>query len=188
MLLFLRQLVMRTSVQHLPKLATCVLASMSQAQTPYVTQSKGYVPALVVVDQRDPSYTVFMPLAKDTPAEKLQKIKQKVASDDRTALVSWENFVKNATDYGKQTIKVNDYPNIDTVDGLTCLLGKKVAKNGMWGLTWNGGIALMYRDYERARKSYKKYLLDPSSHQAETDPRADPIYPNHHLTFAGCKR
>lgn len=144
--------------------------------------------AYVVVDQREKGFVVFTSLAASMTPKKLSEIRQKVAEADDVSLVRWADFEKNVTQYAKATMLVNDYPQINISDGLLCLLGTKRAMGAPWGLSWNGGIALTYRDYQHVRRSYQRYLKNPATHQAETDPRADPIYPNHHLTFAGCQR
>lgn len=145
-------------------------------------------PAFIIVEQKEPSFTVFIALSKDTKPEQLAEIKEKVSAAKDTVLLPWDTFLQQINSYISHVMKVDDYPNINITDGLVCLLGSNGAPGAPWGLTWNGGIALTYRDYESVRKSYAKYLKDPASHEANTKPNTDSIFPNHHLTFAGCKQ
>lgn len=175
-------------------LSTALLTQTAQAENPAKNSSSvnsssiHSSSAYVIVDQSEKGFVVFTGLAHNTPPAKLANFRKKVNARDGVSMVTWSEFVKNLDGYAKATILVDDYPQVDAVDGMLCLMSKKITLGAPWGLTWNGGIAFTYRDYQHTRRNYKKYLKNPAAYQATTDPRRDPIYPNHHLRFAGCQR
>lgn len=139
----------------------------------------------VVVEQIEPSFIVFTGIPKDIDKEKFEKIKDAVAKDDHAQMFEWQEFTKRVQAYADSIIVINDYPDISTTEGLLCLLKK--APGAPWGLTWNGGIALTYNDYQHARRTYASYKENPKAHKP-LHPRGDPVNPRGHLPFFGCMR
>jgi hypothetical protein len=75
----------------------------------------------------------------------------------------------------------DDYPESKVVEGIIELLRRYASTP--FGLTWNGGVALTFNDYEHAKRIHKKYLSDPEEYAATRleDPRRDPIHPKAHF-------
>lgn len=141
----------------------------------------------VVVDRSEPAFIVFTGLPKSLSKEQLQDIKQKVSSREQTLrILTWEQFLESVDRYARSVMLRNDYPNIRVVDGLVCLVASKQGAGAPWGLTWNGGIALTFNDYQHARRTYEAYKGNPTAYRPIQDPRRDPVNPGGHLPFAGC--
>jgi len=87
----------------------------------------------------------------------------------------------NVDKYVRGRIAKDDYPGSGVVSGIVALLDKY--PGGPIGLTWNGGVAITYNDYQHAKKTYQKYLADPSEYERTRthDPRLDPVNPRGHL-------
>lgn len=169
-------------------ISACASSPKSASESVSKSASAAASAYFVVVDQSEKGFVVFTSISSSTNPKKLAKIRKKVDADDSMTMHTWSAFVNNLPGYAKETMLVDDYPQVDVVAGLPCLLSKKYSVGAPWGLSWNGGIALTYRDYQRVRRSYKKYLKDPQSHKAKKDVRADPIYPNHHFKLVGCQQ
>lgn len=144
------------------------------------------VSQFVVVDQQEPAFIVFTGIPKGLGDEKLEKIKQQVASRDTLTMLTWEQFLQQVHGYAKSVMLRNDYSGVNVVDGIVCLVGSKRGSGAPWGLTWNGGIALTFNDYQYARRTYASYKADPANYKPMRDPRRDPVAPGGHLSFAGC--
>ena len=140
----------------------------------------------VIVDQSEPAFTVFRGIPNNFDKNKFEKIKQIVSSRETLIMLTWEKFLKSVTKYARSVILRNDYPNIRIVDGLVCLVASKQGTGAPWGITWNGGIALTFNDYQHARRTYKSYKANPATYKPIRDPRRDPVNPNGHLPFGGC--
>lgn len=140
----------------------------------------------VVVDQGETAFTVFTGIPKNIDKDKIEKIKQKVSSRETLIILTWEQFLESVNEYARSVILRNDYPTIKIVDGLVCLVASKQGTGAPWGLTWNGGIALTFNDYQHARRTYKSYKANPTSYKPIRDPRRDPVNPGGHLPFGGC--
>ena len=140
----------------------------------------------VVIDQSEPAFIVFTGIPKDTNKEKLNKIKQLVSSQGKLTMLTWEQFLESVNGYARSVILRNDYPNTRAVNGIVCLVASKQGTGAPWGLTWNGGIALTFNDYQHARRSYESYKSNPAAYKPIQDPRRDPVYPGGHMAFGGC--
>lgn len=142
----------------------------------------------VVVDQSEKAFTVFTGIPTRINKKQFESIKLKVSSRKTLTMLTWQRFLENVDRYAKSVMLRNDYPNSRVVDGIVCLVGSKKGSGAPWGLTWNGGIALTYNDYQHARKTYKSYMADPGSYKPIRDPRKDPVNPSGHLPFGGCAK
>ena len=140
----------------------------------------------VVIDQSEPAFIVFTGIPKDLDKEKLEATRKEVSGQEKLAMLTWQQFLTDVDKYARSVILKNDYPNIRVVDGLVCLVGSRQGSGAPWGLTWNGGIALTYNDYQHARQSFKAYKANPAAYKPISDPRRDPVHPMGHLPFAGC--
>ena len=140
----------------------------------------------VVVDQGEMAFTVFRGISKNMGKDKFESIKQIVSSQETLIMLTWKQFLKSVNKYARSVILINDYPNIRIVDGLVCLVASKKGTGAPWGLTWNGGIALTFNDYQHARRTYDSYKANPASYKPLRDLRRDPVNPGGHLPFGGC--
>ncbi|MDH5369177.1 MAG: hypothetical protein OEW99_04085 [Gammaproteobacteria bacterium] len=140
----------------------------------------------VAIDQKEPAFTVFTGIPKNIGSDEFKKIKQKVSSRETLIMLTWDKFLDSVDKYAQSVILINDYPDIRIVDGLVCLVASKQGTGAPWGLTWNGGIALTYNDYQHARRTYESYKANPASYIPLNDPGRDPVNPAGHLPFGGC--
>lgn len=140
----------------------------------------------VVVDRSEPAFIVFTGIPKGIDKQKLEKIRQHVAGRKTATMLTWQQFLQHVDEYARSVVLRNDYPRVRIVDGIVCLVASRKGAGAPWGLTWNGGIALTFNDYQHARRTYKAYKKDPSSYEPIRDPRRDPVNPGGHLPFFGC--
>lgn len=165
-----------------PATTACRAPSTPPRQPPAPAQLEAHC-ARVVVDESEPPFIVFTGIPDDTDETKLDEIRDAAASRDRVTLLSWDEFVEGLTGYASTVMLRNDYPDINTTDGLACLVARM--PGSPWGLTWNGGIALTFSDYQHARSSYSGYVAAPDTYRPR-DARADPVNPLGVLPAAGC--
>ncbi len=140
----------------------------------------------VVVDQSEPAFIVFTGIPEDIDKEQFEKIRLKVSSRETLTMLTWQQFLESVNKYTQSVILQKDYPNIRIVDGIVCLVASKQGSGAPWGLTWNGGIALTFNDYQHARRTYESYKANPAAYRPIQDPRRDPVNPGGHLPFGGC--
>ena len=174
--------------EELSKPLEKVLGNIEQLFPGLLAQGRDIEPNVrfVVVDQREPAFVVFTGIAKETNEEELEEIRSKIANLERVTMVTWDSFMATIDKYAQSVMLRNDYPDIHIMDGLVCLVASKQGSGAPWGLTWNGGIALTFNDYEHARRTFKSYKADPDSYKSASDPRRDPIHPAGKLAFGGC--
>jgi hypothetical protein len=141
----------------------------------------------VVVDQLEPAFIVFTGIPKTIDKEQLERIKAQVAGRDTLIMLTWEQFIAKVDDYAQSVMLRDDYPDVDVVDGIVCLVASENGTGAPWGLTWNGGIALTFNDYQHVRRTYKLYKADPASYKPIRDSRRDPVNPEGFLMFGGCR-
>lgn len=141
----------------------------------------------VVIDQSEPAFIVFTGIPKGLDKEKIESLRQEVSRHEKLTMLTWQQFLTSVDKYARSVIIKKDYPSIRVVDGIVCLVGSKQGTGAPWGLTWNGGIALTFNDYQHARQTFKAYKANPSAYKPIGDPRRDPIHPSGHLPFAGCE-
>lgn len=140
----------------------------------------------VVIDQSEPAFIVFTSIPKNIDKKRFNEIRSKVSKRKELTMLTWQQFVVSVDKYARSVVIRNDYPNINTVDGIVCLVASKRGSGAPWGLTWNSGIALTFMDYQHTRKTYKQYKANPASYRSIQDPRRDPVHPRGHLPFGGC--
>ena len=77
--------------------------------------------------------------------------------------------------------KRNDYPGIELTQGVLDLL--QAYPSTPIGVTWNGGLAFTYNDYQHAKRMLEKFQQDPAAYEAERpkDRQRDPVHPLNHL-------
>ena len=131
-------------------------------------------PDYVAIDSTDPSCTVFFALKSSQIKTSLEDFKIKIKMN----VVTLEELKEKSGIFMKSRVLRNDYPNQDAIGGLLKLIQAGFATEGL-GLTWNGGIALTFNDFQFARKSYEKFRKD--KFWKGPNPRMDPVNPAHHL-------
>jgi len=132
----------------------------------------------VLVDGTEQAYTVYAGI----PDDKVAQVQAKLADAPRdVALLEWEKFVDAANRYVEARVLKNEYPQSRTVEGVVALLRKYPGTP--IGLSWNGGIAITYNDYQYAKRTYAQYKSDPAAYERNRvdDPRRDPLRPEGHL-------
>ncbi len=132
----------------------------------------------VVVDGTEKAYTVYALI----PKNRLDEIRAKLSNVPQgIVLLSWETFMQNSDKYIKAQIAKNEYPESRAIAGVVKLVRK--FPGTPIGLTWNGGIAITYNDYQHAKSIYEQYKADPAMYERNRnrDPRNDPINPKGHL-------
>jgi hypothetical protein len=118
----------------------------------------------VIVEQNESAFTVFTGIPEDTGEEVLEDLRTRAAEHEKASLLGWEVFMSSIDELARSTMLRDDYPDTDSVAGLVCLLATQ--PGAPWGLTWNGGIALTYNDYQHARKTYETYTNDPEAYES----------------------
>ena len=153
---------------------------LSCATTPSQVQDKSR-PEYVIIDKQEPAYTVFAGIPEGFPKGEFEKIKSQAAEIKGVEIVSWEKFTSDTDNYVKAHIKKNDYEGIQVARGMVKLIEKYCRTP--FGLTWNGGVAITYNDYQHAKKTYQRYLTNPGEYERtrNRDPRLDPVNPNNHF-------
>lgn len=148
----------------LPMLGIVLLASLPAWATDH---------ALVVVDTSERAYTVFMAIS----AEDLDKARSRIAGKPGVAIITRSKLEKKKEHYIGSRILRDEYAGSDAVDGILDLLAKY--RDAPFGLTWNGGLAFTFNDYQHAKKLYEAYLKDPVEYERAGTPH--PINPKGHL-------
>ena len=133
----------------------------------------------VIIDHKEKAYTVYMGIPENLPPEDFEKIKSDVSKEEGVDMVSWYEFKQNPDKYIKSKIIIYDYQDSQIVKGIVKIIEK--SPGIPIGLTWNGGIAITYNDYQYAKNRYQQYLVNPAKYKPERDPRADPISPKRHF-------
>jgi hypothetical protein len=133
--------------------------------------------ALVVVDTSEKAYTVFMAIS----AKDLDRVRSQTAGKQGVAIIARSKLEQEKQGYITSRILRDEYPGSGAADGILALLAKYPGTP--FGLTWNGGLALTYNDYQHAKKLYEAYLKDPAEYKrtGTPHPRVDPINPKGHL-------
>lgn len=140
----------------------------------------------VVIDQGEPAFILFASIPKGIDKEQFEKLKMDVSNRETLTMLTWQQFLESVNEYARSVIIRNDYPNIRIVDGIVCLIASKKGTGAPWGLTWNGGIALTFGDYQHAKRTYESYKADPAVYKPIRGPRRDPVNPGGFLPLFGC--
>ncbi len=146
----------------------------NQAIFPPTTTS---MTSFVLINKSKQAYTVFTAI----PGEKEREVRSKISKRKSVFLVEWAEFSHEKDVYLSSNILKNEYQDSHAIDGILQLLER--APGVPFGLTWNGGIAYTYNDYQHAQKTYKRYRSNPADYERtrNRDPRADPVNPAWHL-------
>jgi hypothetical protein len=157
-----------------PKPATTPEPAKKTAPAPVAAGS-------VVIDRSEVAYTVFTRLPEEASAADIEKIQAWLAKHPDSEAVEWASFKEHAQDYVGPRILKNDYADCDVPRRLAQMLGRRSAAGAPLGVTWNGGVALTYNDYERAKALHAAWLADPKSETRPADRGDDRLHPDNHL-------
>jgi hypothetical protein len=133
----------------------------------------------VLIDGRESAYTLFIRV----PKASLEKI-QASMGQEKIDTETWAEFQTGLAKYVRRCIIKNEYPEYSAIAIQKGLLAFLNAFPGApIGLTWNGGIAMTYGDYQYAQKSIKKYLDNKDQYESarHSDPKTDPLNPGAHF-------
>lgn len=128
----------------------------------------------VVVEAKDPAFTVFTPAPPNMSETLLRRIVAESAEPGKARVIQWDELQSAAQDEAGRVIQRPDYPATRYGAAIACLMRKAP---GPWGITWNGGIALTANDYDHARRSFESRA--PAGADA-------PAAPASHLVPLGC--
>jgi hypothetical protein len=168
-----------------PLVATLVLALLDgrfEAGVPPGQRSGDPVdPMLVIVDRSEAAYTVYVAVEEGKPAEELAQLRSRVAQSKDAELVRWADFRAERRKHIDSRIVVDDYPGSNVGKGILELLRRYASTP--FGLTWNGGIAVTFNDYQHAKRGYEAHLSDPREpgDGRADDPSRDPNNPRAHF-------
>ncbi len=122
----------------------------------------------VVVEAKDPAFTVFTPAPPNMSETLLRRIVAESAEPGKARVILWDELQSVAQDEAGRVIQRADYPATSYGAAIACLMRKSP---GPWGITWNGGIALTRNDYDHARRTFESRpaagadaLTAPASH------------------------
>jgi len=134
----------------------------------------------IFVDARDPAYVVVQGVYDNTPQSAWKEM-EGYAQLPNVKLVSWVNFRKKALAILAPYVRRDDYPNTQVIQGVLALLLKYPGRP--FGVTWNGGIASTFFDYQTAAETWQSYQKDPKAY-VKALPRKiadDPLHPANQL-------
>ena len=136
----------------------------------------------ITLDGTEPAYTVVMGVPVDATADQWAKVRRMTASN-KVELMEWKAFFPEAEKRLAERIVKDEY-------GMKARLGDFLYAvqnypGAPFGLTWNGGMAFTYNDYQHTKKLYAAYKADPGDWRARggLSQRGDPVHPDNHLPF-----
>lgn len=136
-------------------------------------------PVNVFVDGRDPAFLVIQGVAVNTDTRARQEM-MGYAALENVSMVDWNTFRQNAKAIVAPHIIKNEYPQSSTVLGVIALV--KAYPGQAFAITWNGGLAVSFQDYQYAVRTYKSFLADAGAYEERrANLQADPVNPEHHL-------
>ncbi len=137
--------------------------------------------SFVLVAKQEAAYTVYVGIPKDIAQEDLAEIRVKASAEEGMDIISWQDFKQDIDQHVTARIVKDEYEDSQVVKGITELIQKH--PGGPFGLTWNGGVAITFNDYQHTEKIYQQYQDNPDEYEQnrKQDPRGDPIHPQNHF-------
>lgn len=134
-------------------------------------------PRLVVVDASQPAYTVFTAVPRELSRTEQQELQAQTEFHKGVELMPWPSFLGRRHEIFDTVIAQDDYPGSQVRVGILELLERYPGVP--FGLTWNGGVAFTFQDYQYARKTHELFVADPSAlgRSAGYMPEQDPLAP-----------
>lgn len=132
----------------------------------------------VLIEKQEPAYIVYIGISESIEEESLDEIKAIASEEESVQLISWEEF--EGIDLASEII-LNEYENLEVGKGIVGLI--QLYPMTPFGLTWNGGIAFPFNDYQFAEDIYQQYQANSDTYLQtnERDLKEDPINPQNHL-------
>jgi hypothetical protein len=122
----------------------------AEPQAPGGTTAPRSASRYVVIDAQESAYTVYSAF----PAENLPQVRQQNAGQAGTEIVDWDTFREDAESRIKSRIERYDgAPASQFVPQIIELID---STGGPIGVTWNGGVAITYGDYQAAKRAYER--------------------------------
>lgn len=134
----------------------------------------------VFIDARDPAFVVVQGVALDAPEAAKSEMRSYTALDGVT-MMAWDTFRQNAQVLLTPYVVKDEYPGSRTVLGLVALVQTHPGKS--FALTWNGGLAATFQDFQYAVTTYEAFTADPGAYESKrsADLAADPLNPDSQL-------
>lgn len=138
-------------------------------------------PVQVFIDGRDPAFLVVQGVAADTN-DLARREMAGYATLEGVSLVPWDAFRQNAQALVGPHVVKDEYPGSSMILSLIALV--KAYPGKPFAITWNGGLAVSFQDYQHAVTTFEAYGEDPEAYESSRadDPGADPLNPENHLT------
>lgn len=138
-------------------------------------------PVEVFIDGRDPAFLVVQGVAADASDQALREMAG-YATLEGVSLVAWNLFRQNAQTLIEPHIVKDEYPGVSTILGLVALV--KTYPGRPFAITWNGGLAVSFQDYQHAVETRRAYLDNAQNYEQrrENALQDDPLDPQKHLT------
>lgn len=136
--------------------------------------------AEVFIDGRDPAFVVVQGVAADAPPLARQEMAS-YATLDNVSLVPWDAFRQEAEVLLKPHILKDEYPGAALALNIVALV--KAYPGRPFAVTWNGGLAASFQDYQHAVSTYRAFQENAEGYERArpADPRLDPLNPANHL-------
>ena len=137
-------------------------------------------PVEVFIDARDPAFVVVQGVAADAP-ELARREMAGYATLENVALLPWTEFRDGAGEVLGPHIVRDDYPGASLVLSVVALV--RTYPGRPFAVTWNGGLAVSFMDYQHAVSRYQLYRQSVEAYEQTRpeDPRFDPLNPANHL-------
>lgn len=137
-------------------------------------------PVEVFVDARDPAFVVVQGVAADA-SDLARREMAGYATLENVSLVPWDRFRQNAQDVLGPYIVRDDYPGASLVLSVVALV--QTYPGRPFAVTWNGGLAVSFMDYQHAVSRYQIYSQSAEAYEQTrpVDPRQDPLNPANHM-------
>jgi hypothetical protein len=131
----------------------------------------------VFIDARDPAYVVVQGVNSDTPQVAWREM-EGYAQMDNVSMMSWPIFRKNARTVLAPYVKRDDYPQSQVLMGVLSLVAKYPGRP--FAVTWNGGVATTFFDFQHAAQTLAEYVSNPQDYKP-MPPTDDPVHPDNQL-------
>ncbi|WP_139135001.1 hypothetical protein [Magnetovibrio blakemorei] len=131
----------------------------------------------VFIDARQSAYVTYQGVATDTSQQARDEMAG-YATLEGISLVTWEEFRNQAQDIVAKGILKNEYPGAGTALGILAVLkanpGRPIA------VTWNGGIATSFFDFQLAVETLEAYQENAETYEkSRTEAKEDdPLNPD----------
>jgi len=138
-------------------------------------------PELVIVDASERAYSVFTVAPLQLSNTELEALYARTELLDGVDVMTWTKFLEEREIIFDACVRQNDYPGSRAREGLPELLTRYAGIP--FGMTWNGGIAFTFQDYQFAKRTYELFVADPGALEAGSGyvPEQDPLQPKLHF-------